>query len=109
MRLQNISLLVLLGAAGTMAFGYVIGSSNLGFSGYPSFESKTSKPNKPYSKDEWAANQYRIDVERYVRESKDYIEAAENDIKRIKEEQSKAVDAANAVVREYNSYIRYGY
>jgi hypothetical protein len=90
------------------AFGYVYGSTNLSF-GYPSFSSKTSKPSKPYAKDEYSIQRYKIAVDGYVREAKEYVEAGNNDIKRVQEAKAEAIEEANRVVDEYNIFIRTGY
>ncbi len=111
MRANKVVLVAVLALSSTMsmALGYVIGDSNLGFMGYPSFSSKQTKPRKPYSKDEWALDSYRREVERYVEASKEYVNACNGDMESIRDEKSKAIRESNAVIDEYNSFIRNGY
>lgn len=94
----------------SIAFGFVVGGSNLGPLGYPKFESTHyNRPMKPYSKDEYAVRKYKQEVERYIEESKEYVKAANSDIERIQEGKSDAIRSANVVVDEYNNYIQYGH
>lgn len=90
----------------SIAFGFVIGGSNLGVMGYPSFSSTHySTPAIPYNRDRFSADQYEQEVNNYVRDAKEYIEFADNDISRIKDEKREAIDQANRVIRDYNNYI----
>jgi hypothetical protein len=79
----------------------VYGGSNLGFQGYPSHQCRTPyKPNKPYSFDnQWEVdlynskvNSYNLELESYIRCIEEYIDNANNDIKRIQERVQEAVD-----------------
>ncbi len=91
----------------SIAFGYVIGSSNLGIMGYPSFDKM--KPFAPISKDSFSMSTYQSDVERYVQDAKEYVESANNDIRRIVEKKEEATQMANDVVRTFNNYVKFGY
>ncbi|MBG0753657.1 hypothetical protein Q7O_003120 [Pectobacterium carotovorum subsp. carotovorum PCCS1] len=51
-------------------------------------------------------NNYKFEVENYVGKVKEYVENGDNDIKRIKEAQQKAINDANQVVEEYNRKVR---
>jgi hypothetical protein len=103
------SLIAILLCSTSVAFGYVIGSSNLGLMGYPSFESTHYKPSKPLTRDEYSINRYKQEVKTYMEEARTYVESANNDIQRIHEEKNSVINDANDVVNEYNSYINYGY
>ncbi|MDK9420015.1 MULTISPECIES: hypothetical protein [Pectobacterium] len=83
---------------------YVYGGSNLNFSGYPDFSELT--PSAPYGNDQYMWNNYKFEVENYVRKAKEYVENGDNDIKRIKEAQQKTINDANQVVEEYNRKVR---
>ncbi|MGB9687158.1 MAG: hypothetical protein ACPLYX_11750 [Rectinema subterraneum] len=48
-------------------------------------------------------------MEQYRLDGESYIQAAYNDISSIQIEINKAIDDVNSVVREYNSFIQYGY
>lgn len=87
----------------SICFGYY-GSSNLSFSGYPSYDERS--PMRPYSNDEYSQDRYKYEVEKYVKDAKDYIENADNDIKKIKAAQQDAINKANRVIQEYNNYQR---
>lgn len=101
--------LMILLCSTSVAFGYVFGSSNLGFQGYPEFTSNHFRPSKPYSTDSYSIDQYRENIKRYVNDAKEYVEAANNDIKRIQEGKENAINEANATINEYNQFIQYGY
>ena len=91
----------------SVALGYVFGSSNLGPFGYPEFTG--SKPMKPYSRDTYSIDRYSTEVRNYVDETNRYIEAAVNDIQRIREQAEKAKFEANDLINEHNRFIRGGY
>jgi len=86
--------------------GYSFGRSNL-YGLYPSFNKMA--PFKPYSKDSYWANNYKMEVEEYIDAAKQYIEAANNDISTINDEIDKAIRKANSVVDEYNNWVRFGF
>ena len=95
--------LILTGSQGS-SFGYVIGGSNLGFLGYEEHScTKPTPPYKPFSLDnQWEIERYNLGVDSYNRELEifydcitEYIENAENDIKRIREAINEAIDTAN--------------
>jgi hypothetical protein len=89
--------LFLLGAGNASAF--VIGGTNLGFSGYP--DNTCSKPIKPiYSG--YDPTGYNIEVDTYNTQYRlyiscinEYLDNAKNDIERIKDKYKEAVDNAN--------------
>ncbi|MEI7245243.1 hypothetical protein [Pectobacterium carotovorum] len=99
--------MILLVSISSIAFtsnAYVYGGSNLNFSGYPDFSELT--PSAPYGNDQYMWNNYKFEVENYVRKAKEYVENGDNDIKRIKEAQQKTINDANQVVEEYNRKVR---
>ena len=71
-----------------VAWGWVVGSSNLSLSSYP--EHSCRKPYPPFDD---------YDLDRYKRCISEYIEGAANDQKRITEK-------ANEAVEEYNKFVR---
>lgn len=88
----------------TNASALVFGGSNLGFMGYPSHNCiKPSEPYKPYSfNSQWEIDAYNNEVDSYNSEFKqyarcieEYIENADNDIKRVKEKAQEAIDSYN--------------
>ncbi|MDQ9128735.1 hypothetical protein RDT67_20155 [Serratia fonticola] len=88
----------------TNASAVVYGGTNLGFSGYPEFSE--IEPVPPYSKDQWAWDSYKRDVEDYVQKAKDYTDDANSDISRINEAKEETIRKANDVVEEYNRNAR---
>ncbi len=85
------------------AFAIVIGGTNLGFSGYPDHSCrKPNKPFKPYSfNSRWEVDSYNSQVDsynyehqRYIACVKEYLENADNDIKRIQEKMEEAIAEA---------------
>jgi hypothetical protein len=98
----------LLGASISTLFGFVSSYSNL-YGSYPSFASKAYRPSKPFSKDEYSISRYRQQVEQYRDDCESYIQAANNDIATIRREIQRAIDETNAVVSQYNSFIRFGF
>lgn len=83
----------------------VFGGSNLGFSGYNDHScSKPMKPYKPYSfNSQWEIDNYNMEVENYnyqwrsyISCIEEYLENANNDIKRIQEKQQEAIDEAQS-------------
>ncbi|MDY4314105.1 hypothetical protein SOW02_04025 [Pectobacterium actinidiae] len=83
---------------------YVYGGSNFNYSGYPNFSD--FPPSAPYGNEQYMWNNYKLEVENYVGKVKEYVENGDNDIKRIKESQQKAINHANQVVEEYNRKVR---
>lgn len=76
------------------SWAIVIGGSNLGVFGYP--EHDCVKPRRPLPPvDQWAADSYNRDARRYRDCMIEYLENAENDIKRIKEKMEEVVDEAS--------------
>jgi len=98
----------LLGASISTLFGFVSSYSNM-YGSYPSFSSKAYRPSKPFSKDEYSISRYRQQVEQYRDDCESYIQAANNDIATIRREIQRAIDETNAVVSEYNSFVRFGF
>jgi len=88
------------------ALGFVIGDSNFGMIGYPKFTDNNFKPSIPYARDQYSADQYRSEVVSYRENAMRYIDASNNDIRRIQEEKTATMDSVNEVVREYNSYVK---
>ncbi|HHP1668436.1 TPA: hypothetical protein ACR6OL_002745 [Klebsiella pneumoniae] len=82
----------------------VFGGSNLGFTGYPDF--RESEPLPPYDNSDLSKNSYRIQVESYVRSAQEYLDNANNDIKRIQESKNETAEKANRVIEAYNNYAR---
>lgn len=106
MELQRLKTVVfVLGISATATAGaYVIGGSNFTMSRYPEpdCDAPYSKPTRPYSDDKWAIDQYNREVERYnddLREFRrcgvEYIENANNDIRRIQEAVQDLVSESN--------------
>lgn len=92
MRHTRIVLLALLGVCGT-ASAYVIGGSNLGFSGYP--DPTCYKPSRPYDlSNEYAVDSYNRGIREYRECLETYLDNAQNDINRIKEKMRETVDNA---------------
>ena len=102
-----VALLVMSAMIPTIVFGLVLGPSNLGMFGYPQHNCSPpySKPYKPYSFDsQWEVDNYNAEVEAYNYEIgiyfdciNEYLEAANNDIKRISERMDEAIDEANSL------------
>ena len=104
MKKALIILLFLFSCLSSVAFGFVIGSSNFPLGDYPAFRS--SVPSRPFSRDPVALTTYRYEVESYVSAAEKYIEACKNDIQRIIESAEKAKRDANSAVNEYNLFVR---
>ena len=97
---MNKTALLLIALVPQVVSAAVFGGSNLGYGGYPEFTQM--EPTPPYSNDQYAWDNYRREVERYTSDVKEYLEDANNDMKRIQEAQQEAIDKANRVVEEYN-------
>ena len=88
----------------TPVSAYVGGSSNFsGFRGYPDHDCiKPYEPTKPYSfESQWDVDQWNSEVETYNYEWQtyvncinEYVDAASNDIKRIREKANEAINDA---------------
>lgn len=85
-------------------YGYVMGGSNLGYSGYPEFSQFEPRP--PYNRDQYSFDQYRNDVERYIRELKEYVENCNSDIERIRERKNEAIEKGDRIINEFNNWAR---
>lgn len=109
MKKRLIALVIVLTLSLFSLFAYIYGGTNFSFSGYPSFDDRA--PSKAYTSYNGSVSRstyesYKDSVEDYVEEAKKYIENANNDIKRIQEAQKAAIDKANKVVDEYNSWVK---
>ena len=80
-----------------VAWGIVFGDSNLGIFGYP--DNECHEPTKPYSNDEYLWRSFQADVELYDQCIRKYLEAAENDRKRV-------IEKADEAVQKYNRFVR---
>lgn len=98
-----ISIILLFPLSSTQAI--VFGGSNLGIFGYSDHEcTPPSKPYKPYSfSSQYQIDAYNAEVEQYnskMRRYRDciieYVENAENDIKRVVEKANEAIDQLNS-------------
>lgn len=89
-------------------FALVLGGTNFGITGYPKFSA--IKPSKPYSYNGTVSKReydnYRSSVVSYVEKAQEYLENADNDIKRIKEIQEDVIDDANSAIEEFNSWVK---
>ena len=79
------------------AYAFVIGPTNFGFGGYP--DPSCTQPYVPYSSDKYAWQSFQYDLEKYKSCIQEYLEAAENDKKRISEKANEAIDNFNRFVR----------
>ena len=78
------------------AHALIFGGTNLGFMGYP--EHECMQPYKPFEfTDQFQVDQYNRDFERYIDCIKEYVENADNDIKRIQEAAEAAIDEAKSI------------
>ena len=105
--MKRLLLPVILSLVTTSASAYVFGDTNFGIGDYPEFDEM--KPSEPFNRDRYSFDQYRDEVERYREAARTYIENANNDIERIREEQQKAIDAANQAVRDFNDWAERRY
>lgn len=89
------------------SFAFVPGGSNLDIFGYPEF--KEMEPSAPYSRDNYAYDNYRFEVEQYVEAARKYVENANNDVLRTQEAAEEAIKKANQAVEDFNDWARRGY
>lgn len=89
-----------LSLAASASAGY--GASNLDIFGYPDL--KAMKPMAPYDHSQMSFQSYRSEVEMYVQQAQQYVDAANNDIQEIREKQKKAIQNANQAVQEFNDW-----
>ncbi|ADM99508.1 hypothetical protein Dda3937_00006 [Dickeya dadantii 3937] len=82
---------------------YVYGGSNFNHPGCQNFSD--FPPSIPYGNEQYMWNNYKFEVENYVRKVKDYVGNGDNDIKRIKGAQQKANNDVNQLVEEYNRKV----
>jgi hypothetical protein len=96
-----VAVLLILSLAASLSHSLVFGGSNLSLSSYPSANCyKPSPPYEPYSLDsQWEVDNYNSEVDRYNMNMRiytncinTYVENAQNDIKRIKEAISDAIN-----------------
>ena len=84
-----------------------MGSTNLDFMGYPTCDKKVGyPPDRPYSHEAYAINQYRSEIENYIYSVDEYVKSCNNDINRIMEERNKAIKEANNAVEDFNNYVK---
>lgn len=88
----------------TPSYAYVGYGSNLSGLGYPEF--REWEPNRPYTRDESSYEQYRREVEAYVEAAEKYAKNCQADIEDARQKQNNAIDKANRVVEEFNSWVR---
>lgn len=100
-------LLIITALYACYSFAYIGDKSNFGLSEYPEFY--RSQPYPPAGKDKFSYDQYRYEVEEYVKKTKEYLEAADNDIRRIQDAQEKAARKAKQVIEDFNNWVQYGY
>ncbi|WP_227414481.1 hypothetical protein [Serratia sp. X3] len=99
---SSLAIVCILQAPGVHASVY--GGSNLSYSGYPEFND--FPPSAPYGNDQYAWDNYKQEVEDYVRKAKEYISYADNDMERINEGKQAAIRKANNAVEEYNRSVK---
>ena len=76
----------------------VFGPSNLGLGSYPS--PRCYEPAIPYGNDEYSWSSFRRQANEYIDCINEYVEAADNDVRRIRDEQEEAIqDAENFLSR----------
>jgi hypothetical protein len=94
--MQTKTLAVLIGftlVCCSAAFAQVFGPSNFSFLGYP--EPRCARPYVPYSgASEYAWRSFKLDVDTYVDCVNEYVEAGDNDVKRIRLAQDEALAEA---------------
>jgi hypothetical protein len=92
---------IFMALASTAADAPPLNGTNLPATGYPAHKcsAPTSRPEKPFRNDEYSTRSYNTEVERYNRaltEFRDcmsnYVDNANNDIRRIQEAAKKALD-----------------
>ena len=103
MRIRTLHTTALVAMLATGAQAIVLGGSNLGFRGYPEADCrKPEPPMRPFSPaSRWDIERYNMEVDRYNREleifiscTREYLEHAQNDIKRIRERMEEALERA---------------
>lgn len=102
---------LLIGVCCAIVFPSFSYGSNLVYFDYPSFNKYA--PSAPYTRDEWAFNQYKREVEDYVEEAQRYVDYANDDkqtvIYEIQNKQRDAIRKANEAVEEFNRWANGGY
>lgn len=78
------------------AAALVFGPSNLPLMGYP--DHRCYAPSRPYSDDRYAWESFRADANRYIDCINEYVEAGNNDIRRIQDAQRDALTEADSFV-----------
>ena len=100
-KILAVAALLILSLAASISHSLVFGGSNLSLSSYPSANCyKPSPPYKPYSfNSQWEIDSYNLEVDSYNSSMRiytncinTYVENAQNDIERIKEAISDAID-----------------
>ena len=64
------------------------------------------EPTPPYSESDWAARDYRRDVEDYVRKAEDFVRQAQDEAEDALRKAQEAQRKANDVIDEYNEWVR---
>ena len=98
---------LVLAVMASSSLAFVPGGSNLGPMGYPEFDE--IEPSAPYSRDKYAYDNYRFEVEQYVESAREYVENANNDAKRAREAAEEAIDKANQAIEDFNYWAKRGY
>ncbi|HYD86238.1 MAG TPA: hypothetical protein VEA80_02075 [Vitreimonas sp.] len=78
------------------AAALVFGPSNLSMMGYP--DHRCYAPSRPYSDDRYAWESFRADANNYIDCINEYVEAGNNDIRRIQDSQRDALTEADSFV-----------
>ena len=104
-RKKKIVMLLIFTGIAITANALVFGGSNLTFIGYPGFmgypECDCKKPYKPYQfNSQYEIDSFNDEVNRYIDCVNEYMENADNDMKRIKEAKD---DAYNEATRFLNT------
>lgn len=89
-------------SSSSVAFGFMIGSTNL-VTGYPNFYERSPSP--PYGASSYMREQYHNDVVDYVNRAKEYVDASNNDIKTIQDSRNEVIDSINRTIDEHNVFF----
>ncbi len=86
--LLALALVIVSGSASAI----VLGPSNFALNSYP--DHRCYAPSTPYSNDQWAWDNFRRDANAYIDCINEYIDAGDQDIRRIREAQQDALSEA---------------
>lgn len=95
--MKKLIVIVLLTFISIPAWAYVVGTTNFMPNTYPDHFCR--EPVRPFSDDSSSWSFFEREVAEYGRCIEEYVEAAENDRRRI-------LDKANDAIHEYNNFIR---